>query len=324
MGYLWVTAILVLLGVIGWVVADKLIPAKVVDSYNREKSYPVQKWVKATSVVIPLIIFLAVTGFRTVHTVENGHIGIVKQFGSLVGTTGEGLVYTLPWQSLDAVSVQNEVRVYLMDDSGKGVGSAVSSDSQPVFLTAAVDYSLQRDKAVSLYRLTGGNFVDRKLDKAVPQITKEVTAGYKAVEFAKNREKIRLQIIERLNSELSGIGLTINTVSLTNVDFTDALKKAIEGTVEAEQNAKKAEAQVKIKQAEADQVVATARGIADANVIQARGEALANRLRQRSLTPLLVQQQAVEKLNPKATIVFCPSDTVCIPNGNVVPVETQK
>jgi len=45
-------------------------------------------------------------------TVENGHIGIVKQFGSLVGTTGEGLVGHAPWQTVSEVSVQNELRTY--------------------------------------------------------------------------------------------------------------------------------------------------------------------------------------------------------------------
>ena len=45
-------------------------------------------------------------------TVENGHIGIVKQFGSLVGTTGEGLAGHAPWQTVSEVSVQNELRTY--------------------------------------------------------------------------------------------------------------------------------------------------------------------------------------------------------------------
>lgn len=279
---------------------------------------------RIATVVSVIILTVVVTGFKTVKTVENGHIGIVKQFGSLVGTTGEGLVFIGPWQSLTQVSVQNEVKSYNMYDSGVDtVGAAVSSDSQPVFMTVAVDYSLDRSQAVALYRITGGQYVLRKLDKAVPQITKEVTAQYKATEFAKNREAIRLEMIKRLNATLGPIGLTINTVSLTNVDFTDALKKAIESTVEAEQNAKRAEAQVKIKLAEADQLVAAAQGIAKANITEAQGEARANRLRQATLTPLLVQKLAIEKLNPNVEVIICDTKAICIPNAGskVVPVQ---
>ena len=279
---------------------------------------------RIATVVSVIVLTVAVTGFKTVKTVENGHIGIVKQFGSLVGTTGEGLVFIGPWQSLTPVSVQNEVKSYNMYDSGVDtVGAAVSSDSQPVFMTVAVDYSLDRSQAVTLYRITGGQYVLRKLDKAVPQITKEVTAQYKATEFAKNREAIRLEMIKRLNATLGPIGLTINTVSLTNVDFTDALKKAIESTVEAEQNAKRAEAQVKIKLAEADQLVAAAQGIAKANITEAQGEARANRLRQATLTPLLVQKLAIEKLNPNVEVIICDTKAICIPNAGskVVPVQ---
>jgi regulator of protease activity HflC (stomatin/prohibitin superfamily) len=264
--------------------------------------------------VTTLIIWLAITGLKTMHAVENGHIGIVKQFGSLVGTTGEGLVTTAPWQSLDEVSVQNELKTYDM----LGDNAAVSSDSQAVFLIAQVNYSLQREEAVPLYRETGGHFVERILDPAVFQNTKETTAAYKAIDFARNREKIRRQIQEAISSEVGRHGILINNVSLKNVDFTKALSAAIEQTVEAEQQAARERAKIEITEAEADQAFEQADGEARANIKRAQGEATANRLRQRSLTPLLVQQQAIEKLNPKVQIIVCPPRTVCVPNTTVL------
>ena len=91
-----------------------------------------------------------------------------------------------------------------------------------------------------------------------------MTAKFKAIEFAKNRERIRREIEVAIQEEVGEHGLRINNVSLKNVDFTEALSRAIEQTVEAEQQAKRAEAQVKIKQAEAEQAIATARGQATA------------------------------------------------------------
>jgi len=102
------------------------------------------------------------------------------------------------------------------------------------------------------------------------QNVKEVTASYKAIDFAKNRETIRQRVETKLGGEVESHGLSINSVALKNVDFTKALSKAIEQTVEAEQQAKRAEAQVNIVQAEAEQKIAQARGVAEATLTQAR------------------------------------------------------
>jgi hypothetical protein len=47
--------------------------------------------------LLAVAFFGLVTPLKSIDTVENGHIGILKQFGSLVGTTGEGFVTHAPW-----------------------------------------------------------------------------------------------------------------------------------------------------------------------------------------------------------------------------------
>ena len=285
-------------------------------------------------VALVAVLWVGISALFSFHTVENGHIGIVKQFGSIQGTTGEGLVNTAPWQDLSEVSVRNEIKTYVMDDRKQsGTGAAVSKDSQAVFLEVQVNYSLVRDGAVDLYRETGGQYVERILDPAVYQITKEVTAQFKAIEFAANREEIRKLIEQSLQKEVGKVSaadgssldaIKINNVSLKNVDFTDALSTAIEQTVEAEQQAKREQAKVQISEAQARQKVAEAEGEARSNITRARGEATANRLRDRSLSPILIQQQAIEKLNPNVQIIVCPPRTVCVPNSGVIPVDSGK
>lgn len=257
------------------------------------------------------LIFLGITAMMSYDQVENGHIGIVKQFGSLVGTTGDGLVSHAPWQSVSEVSVQNELRTYDMTQDN----SAVSSDSQPVFMIVQVNHSLDKTKAVELYKETGGNFVERILDPAVFQDVKEVTASYKAIEFAKNREKIRQEIVEKLKAEVGPHGIQVNSVALKNVDFTEALSHAIEQTVEAEQQAKRAEAQVAIATAQANSKVATAKGNAESTIVNAKADAQAQRLKKQTLSPLLVQMAAIDKLNPNVSVIVCTQGQVCIPNS---------
>ncbi len=329
----------------GWFVMTALAMILVIAAVTYSSVSPAHRMYARIAAAAIGVLWIGGTALASYHTVENGHIGIVKQFGSIVSTTPEGLVTIAPWKSLSQVSVRNELRTFRMDDrGGSGFfdvagGSAVSKDSQPVFLDVQVNYSLVRAGAVDLYRETGGQYVERILDPAVFQNVKEVTAGFKAIEFAANREIIRLQIEKKLQGEVGTVESTtgsgkleairINNVSLKNVDFTDALSAAIEQTVEAEQQAKREQAKVAIATAQANQVVATAegearaaiaqaQGQATANVTRAQGDAKANKLRSQSLTPILVQQNAIDKLNPKVTVIVCPPRTTCLPGSTQV------
>lgn len=275
------------------------------------------------AIVGSTVVFVMLSIFLSTDTISNGHIGIVKQFGSLVGTTGEGLVTHAPWQSVDPVSVKNELATYEMNDK---TNSAVSRDSQPVYMVVQVNYSLRKGKAVDIYKETGGDFKTVILDPAVFQDVKEVTAQYQATQFAANRERIRQKIEHKLSHEVRKHGLTINNVALKNVEFTDALTQAIEQTVEARQQALRAQAQVQIKEAEADQAVAEAKGRANSQVAEANGyatatktkasaDAFANRAKARTLNPLLIQQAAIDKLNPNVKVIICQQRQVCIPQA---------
>jgi regulator of protease activity HflC (stomatin/prohibitin superfamily) len=325
MGFIFLAVILALIGIVCvWI--GKSMPATLPKQRDRysgnvtEEPNFYRRSVIAGGIAIPLVLIALIGGFRMFKTVENGHIGIVKEFGSLVDTTGEGFVTIAPWRSLTEVSVQNEIRTYGMgmdktDQMNTTSGSAVSRDSQAIFIEAVVNYSLQRDKAVKLYRETGGQFVERILDPAVYQNTKEVTARYKAIDFAQNREVIRQDIERALAEEVQKRGITINSVSLKNVDFTDAFAAAIEQTVEAEQQAKREEAKVRISEAQAEQVRAVAEGERDKRVLEATGEAQAIRLKGQALrqNPQVLSLTAIETLNPKVQLIVPEGSDLVLP-----------
>jgi regulator of protease activity HflC (stomatin/prohibitin superfamily) len=258
-----------------------------------------------------ILLLLIVTLFLSVDTVSPGNIGIKKSFGKLTGTTSNGMVFHNPWTTVASVSVQNTLRVYDMTQGN----SAVTADSQPVFLTVQVNYQIKRPEAVQLYQSTGGDYINRVLDPNVYQFTKEVTAKYTATAFAQNREAIRREIEQKLGDAVGPQGIQINNVSLKNVQFTPALQAAIERTVESTQNAKREEAQVRVVQAQAAQKVAEAKGTAEATLTQARADAESNRLKNRTLTPALVQMAAINKLNPNVQVIVCPLHTNCVPQA---------
>jgi prohibitin 2 len=159
------------------------------------------------------------------------------------------------------------------------------------------------------------------VDARVPQVFKEVTATYQTQEITAQREQLREKTRTRLALELAPYDIKVVDVFVTNLGFSQVYTDSIEAKQKQVQDAQRAQARVAQVEAEARQKVAAAEGEAKANVARARGESTANRLRQRSLTPLLIQQQAIEKLNPNVQVIICPPQTVCVPNS-FVPVES--
>lgn len=305
------------------------------DHYGRgaTEEFKARGW-QAATVGAAIVAFLLVTVLFTTDTVDNGHVGLKKQFGAYApGATDDGLVTHAPWQSIVQVSVQDEKRTYKMGSQGIDTGnvkvdvtggSAVSRDSQAISLFVQVNYSLGKECVVPLYKSTGGHFLERILDNAVFQHAKSNTASYAATEFAANREKVRQSIEDDLAREVKGRCINVQNVSLLDVGYSPGLSAAIEKTVEAKQRAVAAEAQVAVSEAEAKQKIATANGSAQSLLIDARATSLAQKLRQKTLTPELIQQQAIEKLNPNVSVIVCAAGKVCIPQAVIATANAGK
>lgn len=276
-------------------------------------NYALVGWAAAGLVVA---LWLVVSGFMMFRTVGQREVAIVYSFsGTITGKRDPGVVTIAPWQHIkkENVGIQHEEWSFGQDNA------AVSKDQQKVFANLAVNFQVDPEKVVDLYKRVGAAWKSIIVNARVPQVFKEVTATYQTQQITANREQLRIETRERLANELDPYDIHVVDVFVTNLGFSQTYTDAIEAKQKQVQDAQRAQAKVSQVEAEARQRVAEAEGEAKANVARARGEATANRLRQRSLTRLLIQQQAIDKLNPNATIVFCPQNTVCIPNANVVP-----
>jgi regulator of protease activity HflC (stomatin/prohibitin superfamily) len=97
-----------------------------------------------------------------------------------------------------------------------------------------------------------------------------------------------------LETQLLKEGFVINQFT-SNLVYPDSFKKAINAKNNAVQKSLMAENQVKQAEAEAKIKIAKANGEAESILTLAKAEAESNRLRQQTLTPMLLQQQWIEK-----------------------------
>jgi regulator of protease activity HflC (stomatin/prohibitin superfamily) len=258
----------------------------------------------AVAMVAAGVLFVVWAGLHTViasvKPIEAGHVGVVYQFGEIVGQKGEGLQFIAPWQSMKTESVQ--VQRHKFTDI-----NAFSQETQDVFVVATVNYSVSPSAVQKLYREVGTNWFDVLIEPRVLNFFKEETVKYQTVDVGPNREAIRRAVQTRLSNELSPYSIQINDLLIDNIDFRPEFKQAIEDKQITTQNALAAQEKVKQKEFEAQQNVATAKGEADAIRERANGQADANKALAASLTPEVIQFQALEKLADNVQIALIPS-----------------
>lgn len=240
------------------------------------------------------------TVFASVKPIEAGNVGVVFQFGEIVGQKEEGLQFIAPWQSIRGESVQ--VQRFRFENI-----NAFSKETQDVFVVATVNYSVSPDAVQGLFRTVGQNWFDRLIEPRVLNFFKEETVKYATVDVGPNREVIRTAVRDRLSRDLEPFSIRIDDLLIDNIDFQPEFKAAIEQKQIATQDALREQERVTQRQFEAQQQVETAKGEAEAIRQRASGQADANRSLAASLTPEVIQFQALQTLGDNIQIALIPS-----------------
>lgn len=242
---------------------------------------------------ITAILWVIVSVALSVHTVGQRQVGIVFNFsGTVTGKVNPGVAWTAPWQHINKENVGLIKESFNLDEGN----SAVSSDQQPIFANVTLNYEVLPKDVVNLFKTVGPNWRQTLLDSRVLQDFKEVTANFTAQQITTSREKLRADTKLRLQGELAKYGIKVVDFFVTNIDYAGSYKAAISAKNVQVQQALQAEAKVAQATAEAQQNVALAKGQAEA--IALKGKALHD-------NPEILQLEAIDKLNPKATVVIC-------------------
>lgn len=268
------------------------------------------------TMVVAVGLWIAITGFMMVKTVGEREVGIVYNFtGTIAGKREKGWVTIAPWQHMEKENIAIQHKEFVFDQNN----SAVSKDQQDIFANLAINYSIDADKVLDLYRRVGPSWESTIVESRVPQVFKEVTSTFPTPRITEERVALREQTRGRLQEELKPYDIDVVDVFITNLGFSDLYSAAIEEKQKQVQDAQRAQARVAQVEAEARQKVAEAEGAAKANIALASGEAKANRLRSRSLTPSILKLRAIETLNDNVQVIICPPQSVCIPNSGIIP-----
>lgn len=288
-------------------------------------------------IVLAIIVFVlwagAHTALSSLKQIEAGNIAVVYEFGEIVGSRGEGLNFVAPWQYIRTESIKVQ-RARFDNVSG------FSAETQEVNVSATVNYRVDPSAVEQLYREVGPNWFDILVEPRINQYFKAETVKYNTVDIAPNRETIRENVRDELARDLREFSVTVQDLLIDNVDFTEEFKRSITEKQIAAQNALREEERIAQAQNEARQAeerakgeaaaeIERARGEAEARVLRANAQAEANRVISESLTPLVIQFLAVDKLSPNVEIALIPSgqgiiiDPAALLSGNTLDDEDE-
>ncbi len=235
-------------------------------------------------------------------TVETGYTGIVTTFGKVEDRTLEaGLHLKSPFQRI--ITMDNR------EQKSSFVTEAFSSDIQQVNINGSINYAINKSTAMTLFREVGTDYFNKLVYPRMLEITKGVFSKYTAENLVANRQKLSEAIRDGLFEELTGYGINVISLSIENIDFTDAFTDAVEAKQVAAQ--KKLQAEIEQAQmtmetqqqaerqrinAEAAASVAKINADADAYAVKVRSEAEAeaNKLIAESLTETLLKLNEIK------------------------------
>ncbi len=263
---------------------------------QKERKKMSNKTKKHLILTVLALVLLVVIGSVCTCQINTGYTAIITTFGKVEDYTLEaGFHFKSPFQ-----------KIILMDNREQKTTfktQAFSSDIQQVDISGSINYAINKSTAMTLFKEVGTNYYDKLINPRMMENTKAVFSKYTAENLVSARETLSKQIRDDLSGEMERYGITVISVSIENIDFTDAFTDAVENkqvaaqkklqaeieqeqkTMETQQQAERqkiqAEAEANVKKVNAD-------AEAYATKVKAEAEAEANKKIAESLTEELI------------------------------------
>lgn len=256
-------------------------------------------------VAVVIILIALIVFFRCTVQIDTGYTAIVTTFGKVEDYTMEaGFHLKSPFQE-----------VILMDNREQKTPfstQAFSSDIQQVDIVGSINYAINKSTAMTLFKEVGTDYFNKLVNPRMLENTKAVFSKYTAENLVSAREQLSIQIRDNLSREMERYGISIISVSIENIDFTDAFTDAVEAKqvaaqrklqaeIEQEQKTMETEQQAERQKIEADAKAAVVKINADAEAystrVKAEAEAEANKKIAESLTDNLIQFTQINTWN---------------------------
>jgi len=257
----------------------------------------------------------ALIGVRSCSIVPAGNVKVLDTFGSVnPAAMTSGLNFPVnPLSKRVAFDVKTqEIKETMKVPTKEGLMAT---------LDVSILYRADATKAPELYKTVGTDYAGVVVEPNMRNITRDVIAGYSSEDlYSPNRQKIAVEIQEKLGKVLKERNVTLESVLLRDVTLPTEVTSAIERKISAKQAAEQMEYTLQKETQEAERKRVEARGIADAQ------EIIAGKLTEPYLKWKYLEDLKEMAQNKGTTFFVAPYDPKLIATmpQTVLPVELNK
>jgi len=256
--------------------------------------------------VISFVVDILNPAYGFFSKVDAGYVGIMTHFGKIQDKVlPAGFHVTGFFEQVHPINVRTKI------EKVKIVG--FSSDIQQVTMLASINYNVTPEAANTLYRTVSGDYFKTLVAPRVNENVKVVVSNYTAESLIANREALSTSVLELMRNDLEGYGITVSSISIENIDFTDAFENAVEAKQVATQDAQRAKTIQDQQTMETTKAAERRKIEADAEAyetrVKAEAEAEANRMVAESITEELIRYIQANGWDGKLPGTFVGSDS---------------
>jgi len=277
--------------------------------FEMKKAAPFLKFAAIGAVILLLFLVLSLFLLR-ITRIEAGHVGVEinlagKQRGAseIPVRTGWVVYSPLSTQIIEFPTFVQTVKWTKDINEGHQINEEMgfnSKEGMEIFVDVSLSYAIEPAKVPDFYvkyrvgdmeLFTHGilrDVVRNSLNEVASTYVVEDIYGEKKAEFLRNVET-------KIEQKMSPVGVSVQQFGFIGAPrVPSVIATAITAKAQAIQQAERARNELATTQAEAAKKIAEAEGDAKSLVTRAQGEADANRIRQNSLTPQLLELRRIE------------------------------
>src|ERR1700674_1793418 len=284
-------------------------------AYTMRPAVPgLREIVIGVAVLLGLIILFSL--LVRVTRIEAGHVGVEinlagKQRGAseIPVRTGWVVYSPLSTQIIEFPTFVQTVKWTKDTNEGHPVNEEMgfnSREGMEIFVDVSLSYAIEASKAPDFYvkyRLADMEaFTQGILRDVVRNSLNEVASTYVVEDiYGEKKAEFLSKVQTKIEQKMTPVGVGVQQFGFIGAPRVPAvIATAIPAKAQAIQQAERARNELATTQAEAAEKIAEAEGDAKSLVTRAQGEADANRIRQNSLTPQLLELRRIE--NSRALI----------------------
>jgi len=263
----------------------------------------------ASGAMLAVILFLVAAVWSSFTIIQPGNVGVVfNRWSGALKTVGQGVAWRVPWVT-QVQSYPVALRTYTMvrrsaegTERGDDSIDLPTKEGQHIRQDISVTYNTSQEKAADVFRsFRGADISDIEatfIRRTIITVSQNAAGQMSLTDLISNqRGTLQENIQGDLQREMNKMGFVVDKVNLGASHLPDAIEKQMQQKMAAQQQAQQADYELQRQQTLAKAKVAEAEGEAQSTLVKAKAQAEANSLLQQTLSPLLIQNKAIERWN---------------------------